>query len=110
MDTNMNTPGYVSKHGITKHLFKCVQPRAQKQRTSHETKMNAKMILKHSHSGLRRKTWNKSTPFRMRAAVRAKIIYSARNKNEEKHTHSGLRQNTWNKSTLFKHVATRHQM
>ena len=41
MDTNMNTPGYVSKHGITKHLFKCVQPRAQKQRTSHETKMNA---------------------------------------------------------------------
>ena len=59
MDTNMNTPGYVSKHGITKHLFKCVQPPPQKQRTSHETKMNAKMILKHSHSGLRLKTWNK---------------------------------------------------
>ena len=101
MDTNMNTPGYVSKHGINQHLFKCVQPRAQKQRTSHETKMNAKMILKHAHSGLRLKTWNKSTPFRIRAAVRAKIIYSARNKNEDKHTHSGLYRKAWNKSTLF---------
>ena len=65
MKTNIYTPGYFVKHGINQHLFKCVQPRAQKQRTPHETKMNAKMILKHAHSGLLRKTWNKSTPFRV---------------------------------------------
>ena len=94
MDTNMNTPGYVSKHGITKHLFKCVQPPPQKQRTSHETKMNAKMILKHAHSGLRLKTWNKATPFQTRAAVRV----TRRETKMKTHT---LYRKTWNKSTLF---------
>ena len=52
----MNTPGYVLKHGINQHLFKCVQPCAQKQRNNNEEKQTL--------SGLFIKTWNKSTPLR----------------------------------------------
>ena len=51
MDTNMNTPGYLLKHGINQHLFKCAQPCAQKQRNNNEEKQTL--------SGLFIKTWNK---------------------------------------------------